>query len=137
MITEYDNDALDQVTKAKSDFLRLMEATLIKLHGLDLTGTEKHDLKDAIVDERDTFATSVMTWRTGLNLLMGYIKSATKGAGGPPVAEDDGLTELINAKETLFAADMNTKDEAPPNPADPDLDKISVINWLQDHFDQR
>ena len=38
-VTAYTNDTLKQEHKAKADFLRLIEASIIKLHGLtNLTG---------------------------------------------------------------------------------------------------
>jgi hypothetical protein len=49
-ITDYTNEADKQENKAKETFLRLIESSMIKLHGLtDLTATEVVELKDAII----------------------------------------------------------------------------------------
>ena len=49
-ITAYTNDANKQEHKAKADFLRLIETSIIKLHGFNnLTSAEKILLKTAIV----------------------------------------------------------------------------------------
>ena len=50
-IDAYTADAEKQEHKAKADFLRLIESSIVKLHDLtNLTGVEKVALKDAIVD---------------------------------------------------------------------------------------
>jgi hypothetical protein len=52
-ITDYNDDAVKQEHKAKADFLRLIEASIIKLHGItSLTSEKKIELKDAIVAKR-------------------------------------------------------------------------------------
>ena len=108
LIADYTADTAKQVNKAKSDFLRLMEATLIKLHGLtDLDGAEKKALKDAIVTQRSVFATSVMNWSMNIGIKMGEINTGIVDTG---LTLEDGLQVLITAKAGKFAAEMNTND---------------------------
>ena len=53
-ITDYTNEADKQENKAKETFLRLIESSMIKLHGLtDLPATEVVELKDAIIAQRE------------------------------------------------------------------------------------
>lgn len=62
-ITGYTTDAGKQENKARETFLRLIESSMIKLHGLTgLTATEVIDLKEAIIDKRAAYATEVMGW---------------------------------------------------------------------------
>jgi hypothetical protein len=50
---------------AKTDFLKLIEATIKKLHSTEgLTETEKNDLKDKIYNRRTSFGDRVATWAT-------------------------------------------------------------------------
>jgi hypothetical protein len=66
-IDAYNADAGKQEHKAKADFLRLIEASIIKLHGItSLTGAEKVALKQAIVDKRSDFGDAVSGWATAL-----------------------------------------------------------------------
>ena len=52
-INRYQKDADQQESKAKADFVRMIHASLKKLHDLnDLTSTEKLAMKDKIVDKR-------------------------------------------------------------------------------------
>ena len=48
---------------AKTDFLKLIEATIKKLHEVDgLTEVEKNELKDKIYNRRTSFGDRVLVW---------------------------------------------------------------------------
>ena len=73
-IDGYSADALKQEHKAKADFLRLIEASIIKLHGISsLTSEEKVTLKTAIINKRTAFGTAVEGWATALVTTMGNL----------------------------------------------------------------
>ena len=66
-ITTYTDDAAKQENKARETFLRLIESSMVKLHGLTgLTAEEVVTLKDAIIAKRDDYAREVMGWSTDL-----------------------------------------------------------------------
>lgn len=66
-INDYDVENQKQQWKAKADFLRLIESSMVKLHDLtNLNGLEKVELKEAIIDKRDAFGTAVATWASDL-----------------------------------------------------------------------
>ena len=93
-ITTYEEDALKQEHKAKADFLRLIEASIIKLHGIStLTGAEKVTLKTAIVGKREQFGTDVEGWATALIADMDALLTQTEDLTvEPPLAA--GLMEV-------------------------------------------
>jgi hypothetical protein len=67
-ITGYTDDAGKQENKARETFLRLIESSMVKLHGLtDLTASEVVTLKDAIINKRDEYARDVMGWSGDLD----------------------------------------------------------------------
>jgi hypothetical protein len=67
-ITGYTDDAGKQENKARETFLRLIESSMVKLHGLtDLTASEVVTLKDAIIAKRDEYARDVMGWSGDLD----------------------------------------------------------------------
>ena len=48
---------------AKTDFLKLIEATIKKLHSVEgLTEVEKNELKDKIYNRRTSFGDRVLVW---------------------------------------------------------------------------
>jgi hypothetical protein len=62
-IDGYTDEANKQENKAKETFLRLIESSMIKLHGLtDLTATEVVELKEAIIAKRVAYSAEVMGW---------------------------------------------------------------------------
>ena len=62
---QYVDEAAVQNNIAKTDFLKLIEATIKKLHSTEgLTETEKNDLKDKIYNRRTSFGDRVATWAT-------------------------------------------------------------------------
>lgn len=109
-ITTYEEDALKQEHKAKADFLRLIEASIIKLHGItSLTGAEKVALKQAIVDKRSDFGDAVSGLATALiedmNLLLSQEEDLTVV---PEMVK--GLMEVARDKIELFEDEMLTND---------------------------
>ena len=123
---------MKQEHKAKADFLRLIEASIIKLHGITtLTGQEKVELKDAIVMKRSQFGTDVGTWATDLMTAMDALLDQTEDlAADPPLVA--GLMQQIDAKITTFEEEMET------NNIDPDMDpEDSVIAALATYNAER
>lgn len=131
-ITSYEEDALKQEHKAKADFLRLIEASIIKLHGLStLTGDEKITLKDAIVAKRAQFGTDVATWATDLMTAMDALLDQDEDLDvEPPLVA--GLMQQNDAKITAFEEDMATDNIV--NDGDP-VD--SVIFALETYNNER
>lgn len=63
MKAEYNKDAAVQRHIAKTDFLKLIEATIKKIHNVEgLTEDEKAELKDKIYLRRTSFGDRVLTW---------------------------------------------------------------------------
>jgi len=90
-IMTYTDDADKQENKARETFMRLIESSMIKLHGLtDLTALERIDLKEAIIDKRDDYANEVMGWSDALSLTLGLYKD---GAEVEDVASSDLVDE--------------------------------------------
>lgn len=70
-ITGYTEDAAKQEAKAKQTFLRLIESSMVKLHGLQhLTAAETIDLKEAIIAKRAAYAMEVMGWSDALAITL-------------------------------------------------------------------
>ena len=90
-IMTYTDDAGKQENKARETFMRLIESSMIKLHGLtDLTALERIDLKEAIIDKRDDYAVEVLGWSDALALTLGLYKD---GAEVEDVASSDLVDE--------------------------------------------
>ena len=125
-IDAYKADAGKQEHKAKADFLRLIEASIIKLHGIKtLTGEEKVMLKDAIVDKRMQFGTDVGTWATELGTAMDNLLSQAEDEDAGEVA---GLTEDNDAKIAAFEADMETDTVDGGDSADSIIEQLRLYN---------
>jgi hypothetical protein len=107
-ITAYENDSMKQEHKAKADFLRLIEASIIKLHGITtLTADKKVELKDAIVMKREEFGDDVATWATDLMMAMNELLDVPEDLDAtPPVVA--GLIQQNDAKILAFEEDMET-----------------------------
>lgn len=89
-ILTYTDDAGKQENKARETFMRLIESSMIKLHGLtDLTALERIDLKEAIIDKRDDYAKEVMGWSTKLTATLGLYKDGEK-------VEDVASSDLVD-----------------------------------------
>ena len=103
---------MKQEHKAKADFLRLIEASIIKLHGITtLTNQEKVDLKDRIVMKRTQFGTDVGMWATGLMTKMDNLLSQVEDLTmDPPLLA--GLTQQNTAKIDAFEDEMSTNNVA-------------------------
>lgn len=109
-ITTYEEDALKQEHKAKADFLRLIEASIIKLHGItSLTGAKKVELKEAIVNKREAFGDDVEGWATALIADMNLLLSQEEDLTADP-EEVKGLMEIARDKIDLFEDEMLTND---------------------------
>jgi len=102
---------------AKTDFLKLIEATIKKLHSVEgLDEAEKTELKTKIYDRRTSFGDRVMTW-------IGEV-------GDESMAIYDALeTDLCMIKDE-FEEDVKTT-PTPTLVTDP---PASVINWLSQHY---
>lgn len=89
-ILTYTDDAGKQENKARETFMRLIESSMIKLHGLtDLTALERIDLKEAIIDKRDDYAKEVMGWSVKLATTLGLYKDGEK-------VEDVASSDLVD-----------------------------------------
>jgi len=67
LIDYHGDDASKQQDKAKSDFVRLIESSMIKIHGIEhLTPEERADLQDQLIGRRNGFQSSVGSWARNL-----------------------------------------------------------------------
>jgi len=138
-IDSYTNDADKQENKAKETFLRLIESSMVKLHGLtDLTATEKVTLKEAIIAKRTDYASRVMGWSSELSTTLEALKDGA-------AASDDESTTLINefseggftiktmTKRTTFAEEFAHEDVD----ATLTVNEDSVGEWLEDYYNEK
>ena len=127
-ITAYTDDTAKQEHKAKADFLRLIESSITKLHGLtSLTAQEKIDIKDLIVAKRTQFGTDVGTWAMNLKDAMDNLKMQTEDLTmDPPLIA--GLEEQLAAKVTAFEEEMKTDSTAMMDPADSVIVALETYN---------
>lgn len=91
-IEAYDEENKKQQWKAKADFMRLIESSLLKLNDFSgLNALEKVALKTAIVDKRMDFGTDVESWQTNLKSAMDNV--ATKPGSDPGFSNQSDLIQ--------------------------------------------
>jgi len=140
-IMTYTEDAGKQENKARETFLRLIESSMVKLHGLtDLTAVEVVTLKDAIINKRDDYADSVMGWSTNLATTLQQFSD------GDEIADTVG-TDLVDEfraagfetraieKRDAFTMDVGSAEASGDAPAEDDEDAAG--EWLEMYFEEK
>ena len=140
-IDGYTADAAKQENKARETFLRLIESSMVKLHGLtDLTATEVVTLKDAIINKRDDYADEVMGWSTGLaETLMQFSDgvAVSDNESTDLVDESKKAGFVVRAEDKLnkFVLEVGSSDASGEAPDDGEEDAAG--EWLEAYFDDK
>ena len=139
-VDSYTADAAKQENKAKETFLRLIESSMVKLHGLtDLTATERVELKEAIIGERADYATRVMGWSSELTTTLTAFEdgSAASDQESTDLIDETfegGFTVKANAKRAKFVEDFAT---VAASDTAVEAGDDTVGEWLEDYFDEK